>query len=175
MSLRRAFTGTGARDSIASAIESFGVGAGRLTEPMSKLSCEMSIVAKAAGVGVAACHHRPSCSQTSGISARIQRQWGGPPARIVCWARHHRGTLTKGEPGSHYAPAKLDRRTWDGRATAVGRPESRRAERLMRVVSCRPDRCCRSHAGRIERPIRQAERGRRSPRDGTDQTVRPSL
>ena len=47
VSLRRAFTGTGARDSIASAIEFFGVGAWRVTEPMSKLSCEMSIVAKA--------------------------------------------------------------------------------------------------------------------------------
>ena len=53
-------------------------------------------------IGVGACNHAGSCSQTERIPARISRQWGERRAHIArhC-ARHHRAVLANGGSCSH--------------------------------------------------------------------------
>ena len=69
---RAHFTGTGAHGSAVSATMSSGVGAGRVAEPMAKFSCEMSVVAKTAGVGdlaqrLARAQQRPALQKARGV------------------------------------------------------------------------------------------------------------
>lgn len=72
MSPGRTFTSTGAHGSAVSATMSSGVGAWRVAEPMAKFSCEMSVVAKTAGVGdlaqrLARAQQRPALEKARGV------------------------------------------------------------------------------------------------------------
>ena len=59
-------------------------------------------------IGVGACNHRRSCSQTERIPARIICQWGTACAHIICHcARHHRVVLANGGSCSQSLPMKV--------------------------------------------------------------------
>jgi hypothetical protein len=72
MTLNRTFTIAGAHYSVAAATISIGVGARRVSETTTELSCKIRVVAKAAGIGnlaerLACVQQRPAMQKARGV------------------------------------------------------------------------------------------------------------